>query len=250
MEVYKRIIPCLDIKDGRTVKGVNFESIRDAGNPVELAKEYALQGADELVLLDISATNEGRSTFIPVVKAVASQVNIPFIVGGGITSIETAFDLLRAGADKISVNSSAVKRPALIRELAERFGKQCVVLAVDVKRTGDYWNVFINGGKLDTGINALEWIQTATALGVGELLLTSMDGDGTKNGFDLELYKAVEQCINIPIIASGGAGNVRHFNDLFKETRVTGGLAASIFHFGEISIPALKDQLKSTLRIR
>jgi len=250
MEVYKRIIPCLDIKDGWTVKGVNFESIREAGNPVELAKTYAEQGADELVLLDISATNEGRSTFIPVVKAVASQVNIPFVVGGGISSVETAFELLRAGADKIAVNTSAVKRPELIRELAERFGKQCVVVAVDVKRNGNQWNVYINGGRIDTGMNALEWIKTAVSLGAGELLLTSMDGDGTKNGFDLAFYKAVESCVNVPIIASGGAGNADHFKELFTQTTVTGGLAASIFHFGEITIPALKEQLKSNVRIR
>ncbi|MCC6703036.1 MAG: imidazole glycerol phosphate synthase subunit HisF, partial [Fluviicola sp.] len=204
MEVYKRIIPCLDIQNGRTVKGVNFESIRDAGAPVELAKIYAQQGADELVLLDISATNEERSTFLPIVAAVAEQVNIPFTVGGGISSVETARLLLRNGADKISVNSSAVKRPELISELAAAFGSQCVVVAVDVKKNETSWNVFTHGGKKDTGLNALEWIEQAVELGAGELLITSMDGDGTKNGFAIEFYQEVVKRVNVPIIASGG----------------------------------------------
>lgn len=252
MEVYKRIIPCLDIQHGRTVKGVNFESIRDAGNPVELARLYAQQGADELVLLDISATNEGRETFLPIVRAVASEVNIPFTVGGGISSVETAFQLLRAGADKISINSSAVRRPELITELAEQYGKQCVVVAIDVRKVALGWTVHTHGGKKDTGINALEWVQEAVHRGAGELLITSMDGDGTKNGFDIPFYQAAEKLVNVPIIASGGAGKVEHFSDLFIQTSVTGGLAASIFHFGEIPIPELKTKLEKMtgLRIR
>lgn len=250
MEVYKRIIPCLDIQNGRTVKGVNFEAIRDAGDPVELAKLYAQQGADELVLLDISATNEERATFIPIVEAVAAQVNIPFTVGGGIASVETARNLLRSGADKISVNSSAVARPELITELAEAFGEQCIVVAIDVKKTTSGWTVHTHGGKLDTGINALIWAKEAVAKGAGELLITSMDGDGTKNGFAVEFYQALEKEVDVPVIASGGAGNVKHFEHLFQQTTVTGGLAASIFHFGEIGILELKRELKKSLRIR
>lgn len=249
-QVYKRIIPCLDIQNGRVVKGINFEGIRDAGDPVELAGEYASAGADELVLLDISATNEERETFLPVVKAVASRINVPFTVGGGIASVEQAYRLLRAGADKVSVNSSAVKNPQLISDLARQFGKQCVVVAVDVKRNGAGWNVYTHGGKQDTGMDALNWMVKAVRLGAGELLITSMDGDGTKNGFDLELYKGVEQIVSVPLIASGGAGNVVHFTDLFTQTRVTGGLAASIFHFGELPIPELKTALKQITRIR
>lgn len=250
MEVYKRIIPCLDIQNGRTVKGINFESIRDAGDPVQLAKFYADQGADELVLLDISATNEERSAFIPIVKAVAAQVNIPFTVGGGISTVEIARTLLRSGADKISVNSSAVNRPELLSELAAAFGKQCVVVAVDIREMENEWTVHTHGGKRDTGMNALEWIQKAVSLGAGELLITSMDGDGTKNGFALDFYKKIEQLVSVPIIASGGAGQISHFEELFTQTNITGGLAASIFHFGEIPIPRLKKELSKTIRIR
>lgn len=250
MNVYKRIIPCLDIHNGRTVKGVNFVDIRDAGNPVELAKLYAQQGADELVLLDISATNEERSTFIPIVAQVAAEVNIPFTVGGGISSVETARNLLRNGADKISVNSSAIKRPELIQELANEFGSQCVVLAVDIRKTEAGYTVHSHGGKTDTGKDAIRWIQEVIALGAGELLITSMDGDGTKSGFALDFYKAIEQLVDVPIIASGGAGSVQHFEELFTQTRVTGGLAASIFHFGEIRIPELKKELSKSVRIR
>ncbi len=250
MQVYKRIIPCLDIQNGRTVKGVNFESIRDAGNPVELAKMYAEQGADELVLLDITATNENRKPFLPIVEAVASQVNIPFTVGGGISSVETARQLLRSGADKVSVNSSAVKRPELISELAENFGSQCVVLAVDIRKTASGWTVHTHGGKNDTGQDALNWCEKAVHLGAGELLITSMDGDGTKSGFALDFYQQIEKRVSIPLIASGGAGSTGHFEQLFRETSVTGGLAASIFHFGEIRIPELKDKLKDTINIR
>ncbi|MNJ84873.1 Imidazole glycerol phosphate synthase subunit HisF [compost metagenome] len=250
MQVYKRIIPCLDIQNGRTVKGVNFESIRDAGNPVELAQLYAEQGADELVLLDISATNENRNTFLPIVEAVASQVNIPFTVGGGISSLETARKLLRSGADKISVNSSAVARPELISELAENFGSQCVVVAVDIRRTTNGWTVHTHGGKNDTGLDALNWCEEVVKRGAGELLITSMDGDGTKNGFAIDFYQKLEKLVSVPLIASGGAGSVEHFEALFTETAVTGGLAASIFHFGEIRIPELKNGLKDTIKIR
>lgn len=250
MQVYKRIIPCLDIQNGRTVKGINFENIRDAGDPVQLAKFYADQGADELVLLDISATNEERETFLPLVEAVASQVNIPFTVGGGISSVTTAKQLLRCGADKISVNSAAVKRPELITELAESFGKQCVVVAIDIRKVDTEWMVYTHGGKYNTQLYAVEWIQKAVELGAGELLITSMDGDGTKNGFDTEFYSLVGQLVSVPIIASGGAGTVQHFEDLFRKTNVTGGLAASIFHFGEISLPQLKKELTQTTRIR
>ncbi|ASS48712.1 MAG: imidazole glycerol phosphate synthase subunit HisF [Candidatus Fluviicola riflensis] len=250
MDVYKRIIPCLDIQNGRTVKGINFESIRDAGDPVELAKLYAKQGADELVLLDISATIEERSTFLPIVEAVAAQVDIPFTVGGGIASVETAFQLLRAGADKISVNSSAILRQELITELSSQFGKQCVVVAIDIRKTAFGYTIHTHGGKRDTGKNALEWIEEAVRRGAGELLITSMDGDGTKNGFALDFYKQVSERVNVPVIASGGAGTAEHFEKLFNETSVTGGLAASIFHYGEIPIPELKQQLKQTIRIR
>nr|WP_294861238.1 imidazole glycerol phosphate synthase subunit HisF [uncultured Fluviicola sp.] len=250
MQVYKRIIPCLDVQNGRTVKGINFESIRDAGDPVQLAKFYAEQGADELVLLDISATNEERTAFVPIVEAVATQVNIPFTVGGGISSVETAKELLRSGADKISVNSSAVKRPGLITELANEFGKQCVVVAIDIRNIGTNWTVHTHGGKRDTGMDALGWIEQAVSLGAGELLITSMDGDGTKKGFALDFYKKVEQLVSVPIIASGGAGTVRDFEELFTQTNVTGGLAASIFHFREIAIPELKNELSKTTRIR
>lgn len=248
--VYKRIIPCLDIQNGRTVKGVNFVDIRDAGDPVTLAATYAAQGADELVLLDISATNEARSTFLPVVKAVASAVNIPFTVGGGISSVEQAYALLRSGADKISVNSSAVKRPELITELARQFGSQCVVVAIDVKKTATGWNVFTHGGKKDTGIDALKWVAEVVERGAGELLITSMDGDGTKAGFAIDFYKEAEKLVSVPVIASGGAGTADHFRELFTKTTVTGGLAASIFHFGEIPVPELKRLLQGDLRIR
>lgn len=250
MQVYKRIIPCLDIQNGRTVKGINFEGIRDAGNPVELAKIYSEQGADELVLLDISATNEERATFLPIVEAVASEVNIPFTVGGGISSVETARKLLRSGADKVSINSSAVKSPGLITQLADTFGSQCIVVAVDIRKKADCWTVHTHGGKIDTGLNAFEWIIESVHRGAGELLITSMDGDGTKNGFALDFYTQAEQLVSVPIIASGGAGNIAHFEELFTQTAITGGLAASIFHFGEIQIPELKSKLSKTVRIR
>lgn len=241
----KRIIPCLDIKNGRTVKGVNFEGLIDAGDPVDLAKRYALEGADELVFLDITATYESRKTRTQWVGEVASQLNIPFTVGGGISSVEDAAEVLQAGADKVSLNSAAFKRPELIREIANRYGNQCVVLAVDVKNIDGEYLVFLRGGRDNTGVNALEWIQKAVALGAGEILLTSMNADGTKNGFDLDICSKVSNLVNVPVIASGGAGTVQHFIDVFTNTKVDAALAASVFHFGEIAIPDLKNELKN-----
>jgi cyclase len=241
----KRIIPCLDIQNGRTVKGINFLEIRDAGDPVELAKEYVKQGADELVFLDITATIENRKTLLDLVKRIAQEINIPFTVGGGINSVEDVSQLIQAGADKISINSSAVKRPQLIKEIAEEFGSQCVVLAMDVKKEEIGWEIYIHGGRKPTGLNALKWAEEAVALGAGEILLTSMNNDGTKNGFALEITSQISDLVNIPVIASGGAGNIEHFNEVFEQTKATGALAASIFHFGEISIPDLKNELKT-----
>ena len=240
----KRIIPCLDVKDGRTVKGVNFVDLKDAGDPVELAWQYAQQGADELVFLDITATNERRKTMIEMVKAVARQLNIPFTIGGGITSIADAEALLNAGADKISINSAAVKDPALIETLAKAFGVQFVVVAVDTKSTIDGDRVHLNGGRLMTELDTAAWIKQAEGLGAGEILLTSMDHDGTKQGFDLQLLDQISKSINIPVIASGGAGKMEHFTDVFLKTGVNAALAASVFHFGEIPIPVLKQELK------
>ena len=240
----KRIIPCLDIKDGRTVKGINFIDIRDAGDPIALAKKYAADGADELVFLDITATDEKRKTLSSLVKEIAKEINIPFTVGGGINSAEDAARIIEAGADKISVNSSAVKRPELITEIAERYGSQCAVLAIDTKFEGNEWIVYINGGKIPTGIKAIEWAKQAEALGAGEILLTSMNNDGTKNGFALDITNQISSAVNIPVIASGGAGSAEHFKEVFLKTKATGALAASIFHFGEITIPELKSFLK------
>jgi len=241
----KRIIPCLDIQNGRTVKGINFVQIRDAGDPVELAKEYVKQGADELVFLDITATIENRKTWVELVRRIAEEINIPFTVGGGINSVEDVSQLIRAGADKISVNSSAVKRPQLIQEIADEFGSQCVVLAMDVKKRKTDWEVYVHGGRKPTGINAVEWALQAESLGAGEILLTSMNHDGTKDGFALDITSQISNGVNIPVIASGGAGNMLHFKEVFKNTNATGALAASIFHFGEISIPDLKNELKT-----
>jgi cyclase len=241
----KRIIPCLDIQNGRTVKGVNFVQIRDAGDPVELAKEYVKQGADELVFLDITATIENRKTLIDLVKRIAQNINIPFTVGGGINSVKDVSQLIQAGADKISVNSSAVKRPQLIKEIADEFGRQCVVLAMDVKKQQNGWEVFVHGGRKSTGIDALEWAKNASNLGVGEILLTSMNNDGTKKGFALDITSQISDLVNIPLIASGGAGEIKHFKEVFENTKATGALAASIFHFGEIAIPNLKNELKT-----
>lgn len=240
----KRIIPCLDVKDGRTVKGVNFVDLKDAGDPVELAWQYAQQGADELVFLDITATNERRKTMIEMVKAVARQLNIPFTIGGGITSIADAEALLNAGADKISINSAAVKDPNLIETLAKAFGVQFVVVAVDTKAVAEGNRVHLNGGRVMTELDTATWIKRAEELGAGEILLTSMDHDGTKQGFDLLLLDQISKSINIPVIASGGAGKIEHFTNVFLKTGVDAALAASVFHFGEIPIPVLKQELK------
>lgn len=240
----KRIIPCLDIKDGRTVKGINFVDIKDAGDPIELAKKYILEGADELVFLDITATIEKRKTLAVLVEKIAKEINIPFTVGGGINTVEDAATIIKAGADKISINSSAVKNPSLIKEIAERFGSQAVVVAVDTKFENNNWFVYVNGGKVATGITTIDWVKKAEQLGAGEILLTSMNNDGTKQGFAIDITNAVSASINIPVIASGGAGTKEHFVDVFKNTKATGALAASIFHFGEIPIPVLKQYLK------
>ncbi len=240
----KRIIPCLDIKDGKTVKGVNFENLRDAGDPIELAAAYARQGADELVFLDISATNEQRETLSELARKVATVLDIPFTIGGGIKSVEQVEVLLQSGADKVSINSAAVRRPDLINELALAFGSQCVVLAVDIKKDerGE-WRVWLNGGRLQTELLALDWIKDAVARGAGEILLTSMDHDGVKQGFAVDITRTISQAVNVPVIASGGAGTMAHFKDIFNEGAADAALAASIFHFGEIPIPALKDYL-------
>jgi len=239
----KRIIPCLDIKDGRTVKGINFVGIRDAGDPIELAKNYVKQGADELVFLDITATIENRSTLIDLVKRIAKEINIPFTVGGGISSVENVSKLIEAGADKVSINSSAVKRPELITEIAEKFGSQCVVVAIDTKYEDSEWKVFVNGGRKFTGLNTVEWAEQVEEKGAGEILLTSMNNDGTKAGFAIDITDQVSSAVNIPVIASGGAGLKEHFKNVFEKTKATGGLAASIFHYGTIPIPDLKKYL-------
>jgi len=240
----KRIIPCLDIKDGRTVKGVNFLDLRDAGDPVELGRRYAEEGADELVFLDITATVEKRKTLVELVRNIAKEVNIPFTVGGGISKPEHVADLLDAGADKISINSAAVKDPELISKLSKRFGSQCVVLAIDAKRTDASWEVYIHGGRKPTGKDALEWAQQGEQLGAGEILLTSMDSDGTKDGYDVELTSKISDLVKIPVIASGGAGKCEHFQEVFTKGKADAGLAASIFHFQEIKIKELKQNLK------
>lgn len=240
----KRIIPCLDVKDGRVVKGVNFVNLKDAGDPVETAAAYDAEGADELVFLDITATSDGRDTVTDMVQRVASQVFIPFTVGGGIRSVEDFKKLLRAGADKISVNSAAVDRPDLIHEAAEKFGSQCVVVAIDArKREGGGWNVYKHGGRLDTGLDAIEWAKKAQRLGAGEILLTSMDGDGTKAGYDLALTRAVAEAVSIPVIASGGAGTRNHFYEALTEGGADAALAASLFHYKELTIREVKDYL-------
>lgn len=241
--VSKRIIPCLDIKDGRTVKGVNFVGLQDAGDPVELADRYSREGADELVFLDITATKEKRKTLLELVEKVARKVNIPFTVGGGISSVEDVNLLLRAGADKISINSSAVKDPELIRQLANKFGSQCIVLAVDAKLIEEKWKVFLVGGRVETELDLFDWVQQGVELGAGEILFTSMDHDGTKNGFANDTLKKLSELVNVPIIASGGAGNVQHFCDTFKDGKADAALAASVFHYKEIEINELKKTL-------
>lgn len=240
----KRIIPCLDIKDGRTVKGVNFVNLRDAGDPVELARQYAEQNADELIFLDISATEQKRKTLADLVRKVAQAINIPFTVGGGISSVEDVAILLQNGADKVSINSAAVKRPELINELAAQFGSQCIVVAMDAKQIDKQWKVHLVGGKIPTEIDLFDWAKEVADRGAGEILFTSMDHDGTKAGFANEALARISEEVNIPIIASGGAGNTQHFIDTFTKGKADAALAASIFHFGEIAVPDLKQELK------
>ncbi|EOL47466.1 imidazole glycerol phosphate synthase subunit HisF [Enterococcus caccae] len=239
----KRIIPCLDVTDGRVVKGVNFIDLQDVGDPVAIAKAYNEQGADELVFLDITATSDDRETMIEVVERTAAEVFIPLTVGGGIRSVSDMKRMLQAGADKISLNSAAIQRPALIQEGAEKLGSQCIVVAIDAKRTDDSWHVFVKGGREDTGIDAIEWAKEAVALGAGEILLTSMDADGTKSGYDLTLTQAVCKAVNVPVIASGGCGSAADIVEVFEQTKVSAALAASVFHYGEVKIPELKDSL-------
>lgn len=242
----KRIIPCLDIKDGRTVKGINFENIRDAGDPVELGALYAKEGADELVFLDITATVEKRKTLSQLVNRISHHINIPFTVGGGISSIEDVQVLLQNGADKISVNTSAFKRPELIAALAKEFGSQCVVLAIDTKKEADgEWYVYLNGGRTRTDMKCFEWAKQAVELGAGEILLTSMNHDGTKQGFAIDITKRLSETLAVPVIASGGGGTMQHFKEIFETGKADAALAASIFHFKEIAIPELKGYLQS-----
>jgi len=240
----RRIIPCLDIKDGRTVKGVNFINLIDAGDPVALAKEYVKQGADELVFLDITATIENRKALAGLVERVASEINIPFTVGGGIDTLNDVSILIKAGADKITVNSSAVRRPGLISEIAGQFGSQCIVVAIDTKLINDEWMVVVDGGRTITELKTISWAQRVEELGAGEILLTSMNNDGTKSGFSLDITAEVSRNVNIPVIASGGAGSMEHFSMVFFNTECSAALAASIFHFGEINIGELKKYLK------
>ena len=241
----KRIIPCLDVKSGRVVKGTNFVGLRDAGDPVELAKKYDDERADELVFLDITASHEGRGTMVEVAKNCASQVFIPFTVGGGIRTVDDMRVMLKAGADKISVNSAAIKNPKIISEGAKKFGSQCIVLAVDAKICGeDKWEVYINGGRTPTGLDCLEWIKKGVALGAGEILLTSMDADGTKDGYDIPLTRAVSEAVNVPVIASGGAGELEHFLKVLIDGKADAVLAASVFHYGKYTIRQVKEYLK------
>ena len=240
----KRIIPCLDVKDGRVVKGVNFVGLKDAGDPVEVAKRYNEEGADELTFLDITASHEERDTIVHIVEQVAKEVFIPLTVGGGIRVLNDIYKLLNVGCDKVSINSAAIKRPAFINEGAKRFGSQCIVVAIDVKRTGDQYNVYLNGGRVDTGINAFEWAKEVVDRGAGEILLTSMDADGTKAGFDLSITEQISRAVNVPVIASGGAGTMEHIKEAFTHG-ADAALAASIFHYKEIDIMDLKRYLSS-----
>ncbi|EGA89690.1 imidazole glycerol phosphate synthase subunit HisF [Planococcus donghaensis MPA1U2] len=240
----KRIIPCLDVKEGRVVKGVSFVSLRDAGDPVELARFYDKQGADELVFLDISASHEGKETMVEVVKIVATELSIPFTVGGGIRSLDDMKRMLRAGADKVALNTAALDRPELIKEGADFFGSQCIVVAIDAKKNGDSWDVYTHGGRNKADWSAVEWAKKCVELGAGELLLTSMDKDGSKDGFDLELTRAVREAVEVPVIASGGAGNKEHFDEVFKDVDADAALAASIFHYKETSVAEVKDYLR------
>ncbi len=242
----KRIIPCLDVKDGRVVKGTNFVGLRDAGDPVELAARYDRERADELVFLDITASSDKRDTIVDVARNCASQVFIPFTIGGGIRSTEDMRRMLKAGADKTSLNTAAIKNPQLISEGAEKFGRQCVVLAIDARRNGDHsWEVYINGGRTPTGLDCLEWARKGVSLGAGEILLTSMDADGTKDGYDIELTRAVSEAVDVPVIASGGAGKLEHFYDVLTEGKADAVLAASVFHYGTFSIRQVKEYLRS-----
>jgi imidazole glycerol-phosphate synthase subunit HisF len=242
----KRIVPCLDVKDGRTVKGTSFVGLRDAGDPVELAEKYSSEGADELVFLDISATNEGRKTFAELVGRIAEVIDIPFTVGGGISNAGDIGRLLEAGADKVSINTAAVKEPQILNEAAMRYGSQCVVLSVDAKRSGDRWAVHLNGGRVPTDLDAIEWTRRGVELGAGEVMLTSINADGTKGGFDIELTRAAAEAVPVPVIASGGAGSMDDFAEVFVRGRADAALAASVFHYGEIEVP----QLKSFLQMR
>jgi len=242
----KRIIPCLDVKDGRVVKGTNFVGLRDAGDPVELSAVYDRERADELVLLDITASNEQRRTMVEVVSNCASQVFIPFTVGGGIRTVEDMRGMLKAGADKISLNTAAIKNPDIIRQGAEKFGRQCMVLAVDARRSGENsWEVYINGGRTKTGLDVLDWIKRGVALGAGEILLTSMDADGTKDGYDIALTRAVSEMVDVPVIASGGAGRLEHFYEVLTAGRADAVLAASVFHYGQFTVREVKEYLRS-----
>ncbi|WP_239256732.1 imidazole glycerol phosphate synthase subunit HisF [Listeria ilorinensis] len=243
MGLTKRIIPCLDVTAGRVVKGINFLSLQDVGDPVAIAKAYNAAGADELVFLDITATHEERKTMIDVVEKTAAEVFIPLTVGGGITTTDEMKAMLQAGADKISLNSAAIKNPDLIRQGAEKFGEQCIVVAIDAKQHGKSWHVYSRGGRVDTGLDAIQWAKQVVSLGAGEILLTSMDGDGTKDGYDLPLTKAISEAVSVPVIASGGCGNARHIVDVFEKTSAEAALAASIFHYGELSITEVKHSL-------
>ena len=240
----KRIIPCLDVKDGRVVKGVKFKELKDAGDPVESAIYYDSEGADELVFLDITASHEKRSIFIDMVRKTAEQVFMPLTVGGGISNLEDIRDLLNAGADKVSINSSAIKDPLLVKKASERFGRQCIVVAVDAKKNENSWDVYIHGGRINTNKDALKWIKEVESLGAGEILLTSMDCDGTKNGYDIALTDKACSLVNIPVIASGGAGKMEHFKEIFTKTSADAALAASVFHYGEMTIRDVKKYLK------
>ncbi|MBQ2114237.1 MAG: imidazole glycerol phosphate synthase subunit HisF [Selenomonadales bacterium] len=241
----KRIIPCLDVKEGRVVKGTNFVGLRDAGDPVELAAKYDLEGADELVFLDITASVEERATMRDVVDKTASEVFMPLTVGGGIRTVEDVRKMLQAGADKVSFNTAAIKNPSILRECATLFGRQCTVLAVDAKRVGDNkWEVYINGGRTPTGLDVLEWVREATALGAGEILLTSMDADGTKDGYDIALTRAVSEAVSVPVIASGGAGKLEHFYEVLTEGKADAVLAASVFHYGQFRVREVKEYLR------
>lgn len=247
----KRIIPCLDVKNGRVVKGTSFVNLRDAGDPVQCAIEYDKQGADELVLLDITASSDARNIMVDIVSEVANSIFIPFTVGGGIRTVEDFTQILRAGADKVSVNSAAIKRPDIINEAAYKFGSQCVVVAIDAKRNGNSWEVYINGGRIPMGMDVVQWAKEAEKRGAGEILLTSMDCDGQKQGYDLELTRAVSESVGIPVIASGGAGALEHFKDAFTDGKADAVLAASLFHFGEVPIPTLKQYLdKENISVR